>query len=81
MSVEVGIGGPDDSAKIQKRFFIDLITLEEFRVIAKISKKPVEFPERSFSAVQPPGEGKCFKELVPESQNRSSKKGFWGCHR
>jgi hypothetical protein len=46
-----------------KRLFIDLVLLEELRVIAKISKKPIEFPESPFGAVQPSGEDPGFKRL------------------
>jgi hypothetical protein len=55
-SVQCCIRGPDDPAKIAERFFIDLVILKELRVIAKISKKGVKFPESSLGAVQPPGE-------------------------
>ena len=55
-SVQSCTGGPDDPAKFTERFFIDLIILEELRVVAKILKKPIEFPESSFGAVQPSGE-------------------------
>jgi len=55
-TVQSCIRGSDDSAKFAKRFFIDLIILEELCVITKILKKPVEFPESSFGAVQSPGE-------------------------
>ncbi len=43
-SVQSCIRGPDDPAKIAECFFIDLVILEELRVVAKIPKKPVEFP-------------------------------------
>ena len=55
-SVQSYIRGPDDPAEIGERFFIDLVILEELRVVAKIAKEPVEFLESSFGAVQPPGE-------------------------
>jgi hypothetical protein len=51
--VEGRTRGPDDSAKIRESFFIDLVIFEELGVVTKISKKPVEFPESSFGAVQP----------------------------
>jgi len=56
-------GGPDDPTKFAKRFFIDLITLEELRVVAKIPKKPIEFVESSFGAVQPSGEESGFESF------------------
>src|SRR5713226_8798760 len=55
--------GPDDSAKIGESFFIDLVIFEELRVVAKISKKPIEFPESSFRAVQPPRQGPGFERF------------------
>src|SRR5271170_3441565 len=66
-SVEILVGaaiegderGSNDSPKIQERFHIHLILSEQFRVIAKVPKKPIEFPKRSLGAVQPPGEGMC----------------------
>jgi hypothetical protein len=62
-SVQSCIRGPDDPAKFRERFFIDLVILEELRVVAKISQKPVEFPESSFRAVQPTGEEPGFKRF------------------
>jgi hypothetical protein len=55
-SVQGCIRGPDDPAKFAERSFINLVILEELRVVTKISKKGIEFPESSFGAVQPPGE-------------------------
>jgi hypothetical protein len=43
----------NDSAKIYERSFIDLISIEQVSVIAKISKKPMESPQGPFSAIQP----------------------------
>jgi hypothetical protein len=56
-SVEGDTGRPNDSTEIEKGLFIDAVILEELRVVSKISKKPVESPQRSFRAVQPAG---CF---------------------
>jgi len=62
-SVQSYIGGSDDPAKISQGLFIDLVILEELRVVAKISKKPVELPESSFGAIQSSGEKPAFERL------------------
>jgi hypothetical protein len=62
-SVQSCIRGPDDPAKFRESFFIDLVILEELRVVAEVSQKPVEFPEGSFGAVQPSGEEAGFEGL------------------
>jgi hypothetical protein len=43
----------NDSAKVYERSFIDLISIEQVRVIAKISKEPMEPPQGPFGAIQP----------------------------
>jgi hypothetical protein len=63
MPIQGCIRGPDDPAKIAERFFIDLVILEELRVITKVSKKAVEFPKSSFGAVQPSGEEPGFERF------------------
>jgi len=45
--------------KVEERFLIHLILPEQFGVIAKVAQEPIELPERSSAAVQPPGEGMC----------------------
>jgi hypothetical protein len=50
-SIQSYIRGSDHSPKIAERFFIDLVILEELRVIAKIPKKGIEFPEGSLCAI------------------------------
>src|SRR5260370_16917070 len=57
------IRGPDGPAKFRESFFIDLVILEELRVVAKITEKPVEFPEGSFGAVQSSGEESGFERF------------------
>src|ERR1700690_1984680 len=47
---------PNHTAKVQQGFFIHLILAEQVGVIAEITEKPVQFPERSFGAIQPTGE-------------------------
>jgi hypothetical protein len=41
----------DDSSELQQSSFIDLVAVEKFGVVAKVAKKPVEFPKRSIGAV------------------------------
>ena len=43
----------NDSPKVYERFFIDLISIKQVSVIAKISKEPMEPPEGPFGAIQP----------------------------
>jgi len=43
----------NDADKIKKSLFIYLISMQQIDVIAKVSKKPIEFPERSLCAIQP----------------------------
>ena len=55
-SAQGDIGRPNDSTEIEEGLFIDAVILEELRVVAKVSEKPVEFRKGSFRAVQPAGE-------------------------
>jgi hypothetical protein len=41
---------------MEKGFFIDAVILEELRVVAKISEKPVQLPKCPLRAVEPAGE-------------------------
>jgi hypothetical protein len=52
-SLECRIRGPNDSAEIEESLFVDAVISKELGVVAKITEKPVEFPESSFRAVQP----------------------------
>ena len=78
MPVEAGEAGPDDTAKVQERLFIDLISGEEFGVIAKVVKEPAEFPERTVGAVEPAGEGNCFMRSGFQDAEAQGKEGFLG---
>jgi hypothetical protein len=60
MAIQLCKSCPKDPPKIEERFFIDLVTMEQLRVVAKVSKKPAEFPKRTFRAVEAPGEGNRF---------------------
>jgi hypothetical protein len=78
MPVEAGKTGSDNTAKIQERLFIDLISSKEFGVISKIAQEPTEFPKRAFSAVEAPGEGKCFMRGRLQDAEAQGKEGFLG---
>ena len=52
-TIQRDIGGPDDSAQFQQSLLINLILVEQVGVVAKITQEPIQFPEGSFSAVEP----------------------------
>src|SRR6516164_2806732 len=56
-AAETGSAGADDTAEMEQRFFIDLITAQEFGVIAKVAQEPVQAPESTFTAVDTAGKG------------------------
>ena len=66
----------NDSAKVQQRFLIDLILSEQFGVIAKVPKKPIELPECSLAAVQPSGEGTCGERFGLEDYEAKNEEGL-----
>src|SRR5258708_19643704 len=67
-TVQSCIRGPDDSAKLAKCFFIDLVIHEELRVVAKVSKKPIELrSEEHTPELQPPDHLVC--HLLLENNN------------
>ena len=43
--------------KSDNPFFVQLVSPEHFRVVPEIPKKPGEFPQRFFGAVEAPGKG------------------------
>src|ERR1700719_1395237 len=47
------MGCPNDSAKFEQSFIVDLILSEQFRVVSEIAQKPIQLPKRSFGAVEP----------------------------
>jgi len=78
MSVEAGKTGSDDTAKIQERLFIDLISGKELCVVAKVVEEPTEFPERPLGAVEATGEGKCFMGGGLQDAKAQGKEGLLG---
>jgi hypothetical protein len=58
MTVQVSVTGPDDSPKVHECFFIDLIPVEEFGIVAKIPEEPGELPKRALRAIKTPRERK-----------------------
>ena len=69
---------PDDSPEIQECFFIHLISTEQLGVVAKIAKKPIEFPERAFGTVKASREGKCLKGGRFQYGEAQRQEGFLG---
>jgi len=67
--VQSCIRGPDNPTKIAECFFIDLVIFEQLRVVAKIAKKPIEFPESYFGAIQPSGEEAGFEGFRFQNNN------------
>jgi hypothetical protein len=66
----------DDSAEIQESLLIDLISAEEFGVVAEIAKKPVEFPKCSVGAIQPSIERSSFERFWLDDDKSNFKKGL-----
>jgi hypothetical protein len=78
MPVEASETGSDDTAKVQERLFIDLISGKQFGVVAKVVEEPTEFPESAFGAVEAPREGKCFMGGGLKDAEAQSKEGLLG---
>jgi len=74
--VQSCIRGPDNPTKIAQCFFIDLVIFEQLRVVAKIAKKPIEFP----ISVQynRPEKRRVSKGFGSKTTNRISTNGFCG---
>jgi hypothetical protein len=53
-----------------------LIPTEEFGVVVKIAKKPIELPERTFRTVEAPREGKCFMRDRLQDAEAEGKEGL-----
>jgi hypothetical protein len=56
-AVERGSGNPHDSTKADECLFINFVSAQEVRVVAKVPQEPTEFPERFGSAVEATVEG------------------------
>jgi hypothetical protein len=74
-AVQGDMGSSNDSAKIPQSFYIHFVSAEQIRIVAKISEKPIEFPERPFGAVQPTGERSRCKGLG--LQDNESDRNEW----
>jgi hypothetical protein len=55
-SIQGRTGRSDDAAEIAQSFFIDLIVLQELRIVAEVPEKPIEFPQGPFGAVDSTGD-------------------------
>jgi hypothetical protein len=83
-SFEVLVGTPvegderssNDSPKVQERFLVDLIFPEQFGVIGKVPKKPIELPKCSLAAVQPPREGMGCERLGLKDYKAKNQEGL-----
>jgi hypothetical protein len=78
MAVQFGEACPNDPPKIEESFFINLVSTEQFGVIAKITKKPGELPERTFRTVEASRKGERFKGSRFENGEANGEEGFLG---
>jgi hypothetical protein len=76
MPVEAGKTGSNNTPKIQERLLIDLVPGKQFCVIAKVMEEPAEFPKCAISAVEAPGERKCFMGDRLEDAEAQGEEGF-----
>ena len=78
MGIQIREAGPNNPAKMEESFFIDLVSAQQFQVVAKISKKPSELPKGTFGAVPESREGKCFIRSWLENGEAHGKEGLLG---
>ena len=67
---------PNNSAKAAERFLIHLVSVEQIRVIAEIPQKPIQLPEGSLSAIQPPRKQSRCKRLRLENDKSNGQERF-----
>jgi hypothetical protein len=60
VAIQIDETGPNDPAKVAERLVVNLITVQQFCIVAEIMQKPGEFPKRTFCAVQTSREGERF---------------------
>jgi hypothetical protein len=56
-TVQVREGSPNNPAEIEEGLLINLVPVEQFGVVTKISQKPIQLPKCTLGAVQASGEG------------------------
>jgi hypothetical protein len=76
--IQIRVGSPNNPAEIQESLLIDLVPLEQFGVIAKISQKPIELPKGTLGAVQASREGLACESLRFEDPEAESVKRLLG---
>jgi hypothetical protein len=67
---------PKHPAEVQEGLLIHLVSVEQIGVIAEITQEPIQLPEGSFSAVQPPREGSSYKRLRLQNNKANRQKRF-----
>lgn len=75
LSGQGNVGSTNHAAKVQEHFFIHLILGEQFRVVAKIPKEPIQFPGGSLGAIDPAGEGSPLERLGFENDETCLDRG------
>jgi hypothetical protein len=57
------VRGTNNPAKVEEGLFIDLISIQQVGIVAKVSKKPMELPQRPLGAIQSAEEGPVLEGL------------------
>src|ERR1700752_1042367 len=70
------MGCPNDAAKFEQSFIVNLILSEQFRVVSEIAQKPIQLPKGSFRAVQPTRKRSCCKRLRLENHKANGQEWF-----
>src|SRR5713101_4172518 len=70
------VGNANDSSEIEESFLINLVLTEQIGVVAKISEKPVELPQRPFCAIQPACERASCERLGFQDNKSNQPKWF-----
>src|ERR1700746_602817 len=75
-TVQGHVGCPNNSAKAEECFLIDLVSAEQIGTVAEISQKPIQLPQGSLSAIQPPRKRSCCKRLRLENDKANGQERF-----
>jgi hypothetical protein len=67
---------PNNSAKAEERFLVNLVSAKQISVIAEVPEKPVQLPQGSLGAIQPPGERSSCKRFRLENDKTNRQEGF-----
>jgi hypothetical protein len=71
-SVQARIASPNNPTETEESLLIDLVPVEQFGVIAKISQKPIQLPKGTLGAVQATREGLACENLRFENPEAES---------